>query len=276
LVVELTSDNFDKIVGKDKYVIVKFFTKWCMYCRLMAPEYEKLFELYQKSPRKDIVIARLEAGANEDIARRYNIFHFPMVMMFAPKSQEIVSVFKGKRIASDFSAWIEQLAPPHLEQKPEEDEEDYFLIGDDEFLDSFNRTEFHHEIEGVKKEIHGLHEKISKLEEEIKTLKSFPVENTITSDNKTVDNEINAVNSNVNSEKAETANNVTTDNNSKEKTIKEDVKFMVFHNLRMPTVFEMLVGVGGMLTLVAIIMTFRKLMTDKKSYFDKTNHHAKV
>ena len=48
MVVELTSGNFDEIVGKEKYVVVKFYTKWCRYCRIMAPEYEKLYEDYHK------------------------------------------------------------------------------------------------------------------------------------------------------------------------------------------------------------------------------------
>jgi archaellum component FlaC len=216
---------------------------------MMAPEYEKLYDLYQKGDKHHVVIARLEAGANEDIAKRYNIFHFPTVVMFAPKNQEIFSVFKGKRIVAEFNEWIEHNSVHQVEEKTEEDE-DYFLVGDEDFIENFNKTEFHQEIEGVKKEIQELHEKITKLEDEIKSLKTLPTSTVITS------------NSNI--------NNTTT------QTVKEDVKFIVLHNLRMPTVFELLVGLGGMLTLLAVIMTVRKLMAQKKSNHEKTNHHAKV
>lgn len=223
----------------------------------MAPEYEKLFDLYKNGSRNDVVIARLEAGANEDIAQRYEIFHFPMVVMFTPKSKEIVSVFKGKRIATEISAWIEQLAPQHAETKPEEDEEDYFLVGDDEFLNTFNKTEFHNEMETVKKEIQGLHEKIGKLEKEIKSLKALPVTKT---DKIVV---------------SKTDHNNINDNNSTAQTVNEDMKSVLLHNLRMPTAFELLVGLGGFLTLVAIIMTFRKLFSQTTPYLD-SSHHAKI
>ena len=108
--VELNNDNFDDIVSKDKYVIVKFYTKWCVYCRKLAPEYEKLYELYQKK-RNDVIIARIEGGANNIILARYGIYSFPIVALFAPGEKKIRQIYQGMRTVEMMDRWIEQIAP---------------------------------------------------------------------------------------------------------------------------------------------------------------------
>ena len=37
----LNDTNFYDIVGHDKYVVVNFFTRTCIFCQNLAPEYEK-------------------------------------------------------------------------------------------------------------------------------------------------------------------------------------------------------------------------------------------
>jgi len=83
--VELTNDNFFDYVGKDKYVIVKFFTKWCHYCKKMSPQYEKLHDYYQNK-REDLIIARVECSENEYLALQYKIPSYPTVAMFYPQN----------------------------------------------------------------------------------------------------------------------------------------------------------------------------------------------
>lgn len=108
--VELNNDNFDDVVSKDKYVIVKFYTKWCVYCRKLAPEYEKLYELYQ-TKRNDVIIARIEGGANNIILARYGIYSFPIVALFAPGEKKIKQIYQGMRTVEMMDRWIEQIAP---------------------------------------------------------------------------------------------------------------------------------------------------------------------
>lgn len=47
-ITEITSTNMMDILGKDKLVIVKFFTPWCYYCQVMNPEYLKVHEYYKE------------------------------------------------------------------------------------------------------------------------------------------------------------------------------------------------------------------------------------
>lgn len=112
-VLELTSDNFDQFVGKQKYLVVKFYTKWCYYCKQMAPEFEKLYDHYKETAKRDdLEIARIEASENDDISLRYGIFSFPRVILFGPGDTRIRSVFDNRpRNLKYFTQWIDKEAP---------------------------------------------------------------------------------------------------------------------------------------------------------------------
>ena len=206
----------------------------------MSPEYEKLFDIYNNGKRKDVVIARLEAGANEELARRYGISSFPMVLLFSPKKTDVTAIFRGRRVAFEMSAWIEHNAP--LSTKLPETEEHKDIDEKNKLLDS----EIVNEMESLKKNIIGLEEKIKKLEEEILGLKQTPQNDTVII-NKTVSNN---------------------------KSSKEEGKFVFLHDISMPSGFQTLVGIGALLTLIAVIMTVRKLINQKIKNPDI--HHAKV
>lgn len=106
----MTDENYDDYVGGKKYVIVKFYTKWCNFCRLLSPEYDKLVDKFNSS-RKDIIIGRLEAGSNDIISNKYGINQFPIVAMFKPGSKKIFSVFQGIRQSDHMADWINQNCP---------------------------------------------------------------------------------------------------------------------------------------------------------------------
>ena len=106
----MTDDNYDDYVGGKKYVIVKFYTKWCNFCRMLSPEYDKLVDKFITS-RKDIIIGRLEAGSNDIISNKYGINQFPIVAMFKPGSKKIFSVFQGIRQSDHMADWINQNCP---------------------------------------------------------------------------------------------------------------------------------------------------------------------
>lgn len=106
----LNDSNFYDIVGKDKYVVVDFFTKWCMYCKMMAPEYEKFYELYSQK-REDVVVSKIECSINQKICMDYGIFSFPFIALFFPDSKKMKSVFKYRRIVDDFDKWVSLMAP---------------------------------------------------------------------------------------------------------------------------------------------------------------------
>ena len=109
-VVDLTNDNFFNTIGKDKYVIVKFFTKWCFYCRKISPIYEKVFDYYNGT-RDNLIIARIECGDNEEMALHYQIHSYPTVGIFFPHNTTMQSTFRSERTLENFVSWINNLVP---------------------------------------------------------------------------------------------------------------------------------------------------------------------
>ena len=116
--VELNNYNFDDYVGKDNYVLVEFYTKWCQYCKFLSPVYDQLVEEY-KEKRKDITISRLEGQENDFTLQRYGIFRFPVIALFKPKSKHIYTIYKRERSFEELSRWINETCPLIIEDKKE-------------------------------------------------------------------------------------------------------------------------------------------------------------
>ena len=107
---DITDDNYDDIVGQNKYVLIKFYTKWCRFCKLLSPEYDKLVDIFNNT-RKDIIIGRLEADSNDITASKYGINQFPILALFAPGSKRIIAVYQSMRQSEHMANWIRESCP---------------------------------------------------------------------------------------------------------------------------------------------------------------------
>ena len=116
---QLNNFNFDEYVGKNNYVIVEFYTKWCHYCKFLYPEYEKLVEEY-KDKRKDIIIARIDGQENDFTLQRYEIFRFPVIVLFKPNDKHIYKIYQNQRIFDELNNWVNESCPPIIEDKKDD------------------------------------------------------------------------------------------------------------------------------------------------------------
>ena len=107
---DLTDDNYDDIVGHKKYALVEFYTKWCRFCQMLAPEYDKLVDIMNNT-RKDIVIGRLESGSNDVTSSKYGINQYPILALFNPGSKRIVNIYQGERRGEHMANWLNQNCP---------------------------------------------------------------------------------------------------------------------------------------------------------------------
>jgi len=71
-IVEFTSADFasqnpQKLASKyaNQIVIVKFYTKWCHYCKVTIPDYQSLADTVQKDSR--FVVAQVDCDSNPDV-----------------------------------------------------------------------------------------------------------------------------------------------------------------------------------------------------------------
>jgi thioredoxin len=78
--VELTKENFEKVISESPMVIVDFWAPWCGPCRGFAPIYDKAAEAHQ-----DVVFGKVNTDAEQELAGAFSIRSIPTLMMFREK-----------------------------------------------------------------------------------------------------------------------------------------------------------------------------------------------
>ena len=73
--VELTTENFDEVVGGGGTVLVDFWASWCGPCKQFAPVFEKAAENHG-----DVTFAKVDTEAQQQLAQTFGISSIPTVM----------------------------------------------------------------------------------------------------------------------------------------------------------------------------------------------------
>ncbi|XP_017858935.1 PREDICTED: probable protein disulfide-isomerase A6 [Drosophila arizonae] len=117
-VIELTEDNFDKLVlNSDDIWLVEFFAPWCGHCKNLAPEWAKA----AKELKGKVKLGALDATAHQSKAAEYNVRGYPTIKFFPAGSKRASDAeeYNGGRTASDIISWAndkhtENVPPPEL------------------------------------------------------------------------------------------------------------------------------------------------------------------
>ncbi len=78
--VELTKDNFERVISESPMVIVDFWTPWCGPCRGFAPIYERAAESHA-----DVVFGKINTDQEQELAGAFDIRSIPTLMVFREK-----------------------------------------------------------------------------------------------------------------------------------------------------------------------------------------------
>lgn len=103
-VVELTDDNFDKLVLKSNDIwLIEFFAPWCGHCKNLEPHWaEAATELKGK-----VKLGALDATVHSSKAAQYGVRGYPTIKYFGagPKTSDSVEEYDGGRTAKDIINW---------------------------------------------------------------------------------------------------------------------------------------------------------------------------
>lgn len=82
-VVVLKESNFSDFIAKNKYVMVEFYAPWCGHCQALAPEYAAAAtELKELEEEEKVVLAKVDATEESELAQKYDVQGFPTVYFF--------------------------------------------------------------------------------------------------------------------------------------------------------------------------------------------------
>lgn len=98
-IIETSQGNFEQIVLKSECpVLVDFWAPWCSPCKQLMPILEELAEAYQNQ----ILVVKVNADENQEIAKKYNVRGLPTVILFVngQDSERFVGLQTKSRIAA--------------------------------------------------------------------------------------------------------------------------------------------------------------------------------
>jgi protein disulfide-isomerase A1 len=96
LVIVVVGKNFNDIVlDTSKNVLLEFYAPWCDYCKSLAPTYEQLGAMF--ADQSSIVIAKVDATANEIDHPAVSVHGFPTILFFPADRKDTPLTYEGDR-----------------------------------------------------------------------------------------------------------------------------------------------------------------------------------
>nr|XP_023830057.1 protein disulfide-isomerase A6 isoform X1 [Salvelinus alpinus] len=117
-VVELTDDNFDRLVLDSGEVwLVEFFAPWCGHCKSLEPEWAAAASAVKEQTKDKVHLGAVDATVQQGLASRYGVRGFPTIKIF--KKGEEPEDYQGGRTRGDIIAraldlFSDNAAPPEL------------------------------------------------------------------------------------------------------------------------------------------------------------------
>ena len=75
--IEVTKENFEEVITKNKIVILDFWAAWCGPCKAFAPTFEAASE-----KNRDVVFGKVNTEEQQELAGHFQIRSIPNVVLF--------------------------------------------------------------------------------------------------------------------------------------------------------------------------------------------------
>ncbi|CAO2812962.1 unnamed protein product [Amaranthus hypochondriacus] len=107
-VVVLKERNFTDVIENNVYVMVEFYAPWCGHCQALAPEYAAA-ATQLKSDGVNVVLAKVDATEENELAHQYDVQGFPTVLFFVDGEHK---PYNGQRTKDAIVTWIKKKTGP--------------------------------------------------------------------------------------------------------------------------------------------------------------------
>ncbi|GME98697.1 unnamed protein product [[Candida] boidinii] len=106
--IELTDKNFEiEAFGKpNKYSLIYFYSEKCSHCQQLNPHFNPLIDIYNNT---NLQIFKIDGLKNKRIRKRYSLFGFPTLKLFASDGTDLNAAFKGVRTTDNLVNWIDEV-----------------------------------------------------------------------------------------------------------------------------------------------------------------------
>jgi len=106
---ELSTSNFDSILGNTDVALVEFFAPWCGHCKKLAPEYEKAAKTL-KASNPDVMLASVDATVEPSLASKFGVSGYPTLKIFRRGVES--GPYEGGRDAASIVKFMRKQAAP--------------------------------------------------------------------------------------------------------------------------------------------------------------------
>jgi len=107
----VTGNSFQSLViDNTKDVLVEFYAPWCGHCKKLEPVYLKMAQELEAEGATDLVIAKMDATANEVDVEGVAVQGFPTIYFFKGSDKQKPVKYGGGRTLEDFLGFLEENA----------------------------------------------------------------------------------------------------------------------------------------------------------------------
>lgn len=100
--INLTYDQFQDILAEGKVALVDYWAPWCVYCRRIAPAYEKVAEQYGEK----FIVAKVNIDEQPQLAHEERIEVIPTLVLY--KGGEAIGSIVAPESKAKIDAFIEE------------------------------------------------------------------------------------------------------------------------------------------------------------------------